>query len=497
MRRLAIGFILQLFVITNMSAQYYYSRHVALPTRSIKAPVMEMQYPINREDVKAIGMGNAQMAGGHTFNAMMYNPALLGKTQNRIECFGLYAGMPGETFDAVSYLSNHMDEFTEAISLNQVWDGVNAFFETGATNEERLAALQDVQDGMQFTIDLFSEVTGTYDDPKKHGIGLLPAISVQWGRLGFSLYGFGYSGLLVQQSPTLEALLDVEIPSNLDNPIRTAKAIAEVMGILGTVVIDGGQTFSDEVFPVAFYVSYFDIVGAVGYAYPVLKDLNIGANLKVVNRRFSTDRIPVIDYDTILQDAWDNLKASVTGVTFDLGAHYRSPIGTELGLSVQNVLPVKEIQRSIDLNFSFPQITYDRDENGQVITNAQGDTALVSTYRKVQLNRPIALMLPLIASIGISHPITSNWDVALDWVDIFEKDTRYEKTFDRLRIGMEYRYGIWGEKLTVTPRIGMADQHVTLGLGLNLFNIAQIDGAYAYDRFVRDFSYFAQVKFGW
>ena len=54
------------------------------------------------------------------------------------------------------------------------------------------------------------------------------------------------------------------------------------------------------------------------------------------------------DYDEIISNAWDKLKSDVTGVTCDLGALYQFKFGTSVGVTLQNIIPVKEIRKSID-----------------------------------------------------------------------------------------------------------------------------------------------------
>jgi hypothetical protein len=457
-----------------------------------------LNFPINREDVQAIGMGGTQIANGKTFNAMMYNPSFLGKKKSVFEIIGIQASLPTSSFDAAFFLQDNFDEFNEAISLTEVWNGVNAFFETGATIEQKLEALEQIQNGMRFSRDLFNEVIGSSTDPKRHGVSILPGISMQIGNLGVSIYGFGQSGFIVQQSSTMDALLEIEIPENLDNPVQAAKSVAQLLGILGTVIIQGTESFSSEVFPVSYYLSYIDMVGTIGYGYEILKDLNIGANLKLVNRRFITDRIPLNDYDKIFDEAWENLKTDITGITLDIGGLYHLKFGTDIGISLQNIIPIQTITKTIDNNFiKFINIHPDKLPNGQIITNEQGDTALVNVSSKIHTTRPYTLKMPFIANIGICHPITSYWDVSFDWVDIAKQDSRFKYYTDRFRFGTEYRIETLNKNLIISPRLGLADGRISVGLGINIFNIVQLDGAYAYDKFVKDYSYFTQLRIGW
>lgn len=498
MRRLT-AFIFTFLVCLQATAQngYKYTGHVVLPEQYQTLDPFEWYFPMNCEDVKAIGMGNTQIANGNRFNAMMYNPALLGKKKTTFEVFTLQANMPPGTLDAASFLANHISEFEEAISLTRVYDGVNAFFEPEASTTDRLNALTQIQDGMQFTIDLFETVTGPVEEPQKHGISILPGFSMQLGNWGFSLYGFGQGSFLVQQSPTLDAILEIDIPTDLSQPIEAVKSMFQLLGIMKTVFLENSMTPRDEVFPIAYYVSYIDIVGSVGYGRPISDRFYAGANLKIINRRFSLDRIPVVDYDAILDRAFDNLKSDATGITFDLGAYYQCPWKTEAGMSLQNIIPVKELSSSIETEFSYPQVIRRKTPDGQFIVDSDGDTAMVSTIRNITRNRPFVLKVPFLVNLGINHPISENWNVSLDLVDIAGQDTRYESYWDRLRMGTEYRYEPFKDKWMLIPRVGLMDSRMTAGFGMKIMNVVHLDGAYAYDRFVDAFSYYMQMRIAW
>lgn len=470
---------LSLFFAANVFPQI-----TVLPHQYKTAETIDLKYPINAFDVRAVGMGNAQIAHGKTYNAMMYNPALLGHKRNSFELFGIQAGMPSASYDAANYLSQHIDEFEQALSLNQIWDGLDLLIQPDATHSQKLQALHDIQDGMVFVNDLFVEVTGPAEAPKIHGISFMPGINAQFGNFGFSLYGFGQAGFKVQLSPTFESLLDIEIPETLDNPVATARAVLQLSTALAPAMT-GPRKFSDKAYPTAFYTSYFDIVGAAGYGFSIYDNLKIGANLKIINRRFLLDRIAVDNYDAIINDAWAKFKSDVTGVTADLGAYYQFKFGTSVGATLQNILPVKEITKSIDTEFQFYRLI-----------PGEGQADSLVTW-ETTITRPFELKVPFIASLGLCHPLTKNWDIALDWVDIAENDTRFEKTEDRIRLGTEYRWNIDEKKLTFTPRLGLSDGRITAGLGLKIYNFLHIDSAYAYDRFVNEYAYFAQLKIGW
>jgi hypothetical protein len=140
---------------------------------------------------------------------------------------------------------------------------------------------------------------------------------------------------------------------------------------------------------------------------------------------------------------------------------------------------------------------YDRDGLGHYILNAAGDTALVGFEQKVTVDAPFELKMPVIVNIGAHHPITPDWDVALDVHDVAKQDLRYDNYLDRVRVGMEYRVDAIANWLGIAGRLGMADRQWTLGLGVNLGRVLQIDGAYAHDSYVQARSYFLQARLGW
>ena len=477
--------------------RYYISRHVTLPVRLVFTPSSAMPVAVNREDVKAIGMGRAQVALGTSFTALTYNPALLARDRFALEVPSLQASLPAETYDAVLFLQDNIEEFKQAFFLTDVRDGINQF-NGAATNQDRLNALYRIQQGLQFPRGLLDNVIGPSTSPKTHGVLVIPSITAQFGHWGVALHANLQSGFQVIQSSTFEALSAIQIPTTLDDRAAIARALTQLAAVLQTITNNDGSFSLDEALPKAFAVSYLDIVGTVGYGQPVTPDLSVGAALKVINRRFSTKRMAPDTFDEILTEVRKDFAANITGITFDVGGLYRfSKPGIEVGLSVQNILPFKTITSSMNAEFAQSTISYDRDLDGQIITDAAGDTALVHTEQRLRFDHPFELQLPVIVNIGASYAITPEWNVAIDVTDLARQDIRYENYFDRLRFGTEYRLEAMEEVLGITGRIGMADRQWTLGLGLNVFRVLQVDAAYAHDSYVNARSYFLQARLGW
>ena len=471
----------------------YVFQNQTLPEANIELNTTTRRYASYTADVSNVGMGFVHTAGGGRLTGMLHNPAFLATMQNRFDVLGVQTAFPKATWDAAWFLESHIDEFTEAASLNQVWDGVNAFFAAGVTLEDRWEALGEIQEGMVFALDLLNEVSGPPDDPNRYGFSLLPGFGAQIGHWGISLYGYGQAGFMVQQSPTLDALAAVEIPENLENPVEAAQSVLQIMGIMGAALLQESQTFSHEIFPVAFYLSTVDIVGAVGYGRNVWKNIQAGANLKIINRRFSLNRIPVIEYDRIIENAFSDLSHSVTGVTLDLGLRMKLPFGTDVGLALINTVPMKKLDDAISMNFMQHEIAYKR-VGDQKQVDANGDTVMIRYKRPVMLTLPFELKLPFLLNIGIHHQLTEWWSVGLDWLDLLENDNRYQTTLGRLRLGSQVTQPVWKGRLSLTGRIGFGDEHACGGFGLGIVDTVFLDGAYAWDPLIEAYSYFAQLR---
>jgi hypothetical protein len=253
----------------------------------------------------------------------------------------------------------------------------------------------------------------------------------------------------------------------------------------------------DDALPEAYAISYIDIVGAVGYAVHLDPALSVGANIKVANRRFSTKRIAPDQFDSIIRELRRDFTTSVTGVSLDLGALYEfSHTGTDVGLSVQNIVPLQVVSSSVRADFLVSGIQdYDRDGNGDpIVTNR--DTALVAAQQNARIEIPFELKTPLLVNVGTRQVINDRWDASLDVVDLAGQDIKFENALERVRLGTEYRLGT-RDQFEVAVRAGLADLRPTFGIGLNIFRVLQLDAAYAFDNFLDENAIFAQARVGW
>jgi hypothetical protein len=478
----------------NTFAQYTLDPNfLILPDEHITSQTNSLSIPLNKADVKYIGMGKTGTANGRKINAMMYNPALLSRSRFSVEGISINLSLPPATFDAANFIDAHIGEFKDALSLKEVWAGIEDFNNSTDINQQ-LSSVKRIQNGLQFPRDLFEQVIGKPDNPTTHGVQTIPSFGLQIGNFGLSLYGIGCSTVHIIQSPVIDALLNVKIPDAFNDPQQVADAVLSLQGILQPIA--DGASFNDAL-PFAYSVSYVDLVGAAGYAYNFSPDLSIGLNLKVVNRRFSAKKFSLEQYNEILNILKNDLDQSVTGFTFDLGGLYKFSSGTEIGLAIQNIIPVKKVASEMVNSVTKTYLEYERNTDGSIKVNSLGDTVMQSVSRKVESDIPFNLELPMLINLGVIYPITGNLDAALDIVDAANQDLRYEDYLSRFRVGTEYRLDVLKDLFGVAFRIGVADKRFTGGFGLNIFRALQVDGAYAYENFVKSYSYYAQVRLGW
>jgi hypothetical protein len=488
-----------ILTIAIFSFNFLYAQYALDPTvvylqdQQITTGAFSLPIFTNKEDVKYIGMGKTGTANGKKINAMMYNPALLSRSRFAIDAVSFGISLPPSTYDAANYVNGHLQEFKDALSMKQVWSGIEDFNNATDINQQ-LAAIKKIQDGLRFPKELFQKFFGTSGNPTPNGLRSIPSIAVQIGNFGFTLYGIGQSAFQIEQSPILDELLSIPIPDNLNDPQQVANALLALEGLLQPVM---NLNNFEDVLPFAYSVSYVDVVGAAGYAFNITPNLSVGANLKVIHRRFSAKKLLLEQYNDILNILKRDLNQYITGLTMDIGGLYKFPTGTDIGFSIQNIIPVKKITSVLSTDFVYTFLDYKRDQNGKIVINAQGDTVIQSFSQTYNIGIPFDLRLPVIANFGAVQAVTENWDVAFDLADIAKQDISYEDYWARFRLGTEYRLDAIEDKLGVAFRIGMADKRFTGGIGLNIYRALQLDGAYAYDDFVGSNSYFVQVKLGW
>ena len=427
----------------------------------------------NREDVKSIGMGRTAIANGHSFNGMMYNPALLSRTRTSFDIANIGVELSTQTFDALAFLRDNVDQFRTGQFIKDIRNGVRLIQQGG----DLTTGIKQINQGLDFTRQFQDKVLGTVDDPKTHAVVVIPTVQVQVGNWGFALSGILQAGFQAFPSEALTRLYSLRLSENLEN--ISPRDVLDLLSIVDPLIdpVTGDLAYKGAI-PTTYAIATMDIVGAVGYAREIQKDLHVGANLKVVNRRFSNKIISSENYSNIFSELRKDFAASVTGVTLDLGGLYRfQRSGAEIGLSLQNVIPVSKVSSTA----TFATVVYDN----------------LGNPRRVDVKLPFDLTMPFLVNAGVNYPITSNWDASFDWVDIAAQDEGYEKYIERFRLGTEYRLEAVRDAFGIAFRAGLANKRATGGVGFNIFRVVQLDGAIAYSNLVGDYAYYAQLKLGW
>jgi hypothetical protein len=460
----------------QVSAQgFYLNREVQLPDTSFTTPFPRQALPVVFPDTRSAGMGRTRIADENALTSFRYNPGFLGRTDRVAGTGGIIANAPVQTVDAVVFIGGNVPELEGAVSLRALQDAVDAYRNgVGFTQqvEEKLANVY------AFGQELFAKVVGDPDNPDLHGAMLDVSAQMQVGHWGFSLDGYGQTAMAAYPGPILSTLTGIYLRTDFSDSTEAAEALAE----LGALVDEIRDPLTGNVKPgalPAFYsLTYMDIVATAGYGLMVADSLSVGANLKIINRRFSAARISAATAGDITQELFGDLKSGVTGVTFDLGAVYRTTAGLTIGMNLQNLVPVSVLSSGYSLNFNSFNVRRDLDSAGNPIVNADGDTALVASAQNTLIEGPAELALPFVANIGAMFRINEDWDASFELVDIAQQVSTYENYAQRFGFGMEYRFHFFGDYLHVAPRIGFASTELTAGLGVSYRGFITLNAAY-------------------
>ncbi len=493
-----------LFLVPSSFAQtgggYIVVGRYALPDTALKTNSVPLDFSPNKEDVKSIGMGRVGVAGITNGGGMLYNPALLAKPAFSLDLLNVGASLPNRTFEAAKFIRNNRGQFQNGDFLQLLKKGYNDF-QNATTPQGKLDAIREIQEAMKFPSDLVNEVAGNPESPNVHGMSVLPSFQLQAGNIGVSVFSQVQLGFTARPGDAIAQLLALDIPPNAQD--LTPATIRTIMQVINAL-FDAQGNLSSTGLPQVTALTFVDIAGAVGYGMDLGNGLNVGASLKILNRRLSAKNIEAINLDNIFSESAKELQASVTGFTIDAGAIYSIPgTGTQVAVALQNIIPVKTISSTANFDFNVAQNFIVRDNNGNpyvgyvdpqgnFVQDPSGDTAIAVISRNVKIGVPIELKAPFLCTIGAVHPISEDWSAGLEIADLFADDKKYDGFADRIRIGTEYR--LLSDIFAL--RLGLSAKKLSYGLGLN-FKVVQIDAASAQDTFIGDRSYYAQVKVGW
>jgi hypothetical protein len=456
-------------------SQYYLRRTVQLPDSTINEPLRRLAIPPMSGDVRALGMGRTRVADGNALSSFLHNPGFLGRTDRIAGSGSLIAIAPLETIDAIVFLSRHSDEFDRAFSLQSLVETFDAYLQGTTIDQQVQEKLERVA---AVTRDLLENVIGDPRNPDIHTANLNFIAQMQVGHWGFSLQGYGQSGMGSYVGPIMASLLEISARTDFNDETQKAQALAQLEGLLARVIDPVTGKVALEVLPAFYSVTFADLMATAGYGFLLAESLSVGVQLKVLNRRFSAARIGVDEASDFSQNAFGGLAVGLTGVTFDVGAVYRLPSGLTVGLNLQNLIPMKTLSSGYNFSLESVQFQPDRETDGSYIINSGGDTALVAYSRKNMFSGPSTLALPFLANIGVLFPINEDWDVSFELVDIAQQESSYESYTQRFGFGLEYRLHFLSDNLHVAPRLGLENTEPSLGIGVSYRDIVALNGAY-------------------
>ncbi len=479
----------------------YVFLHKSLNNQTIIKPSYSISSSPIHSDVKSIGRGRTNMMLGFSNNAMWQNPAFLSYKKTSVELTNAQLILPQSTLDAINFIRENDENFSNGKFIKDIRDGLNKLI-NGETLEERKEGLVQYNKSLDFLKMLSQNIAYTESNPNIQGVSIFPKLQVQYKNWGVSLYKSMNIAFAVTPGNLLEALTKTQITKDSD-----WNQLIEVSQLLYHS-FDSKGNVSANALPRIFAISFDDWIGVIGYGRQFNKNLRLGANIKFINRGFSTDAIDAKDSYNAIEHANDNLKNKFFFVTADIGGLYQlDNKTTTIGFSLKNIIPSGSVFSEAQFNYTESKIEIPKDENGQplvgrvkdneFVEDPTGDTLIYSYIVDKKVIMPFELRTPFLFELGVHHKLIENLEVNMDFVDIFAQDSYYFNSyFERLRVGAEYR--ILDNLFAF--RIGMADYKPTFGLGVNLYvkNIVlDLDLAYAFNKITNTPAYFIQLNIGY
>jgi len=479
----------------TVRAQYFFNGTTQEPDSSAVLPLQKNSFPILTGDIRSAGMGLTSVADTLALNAIQINPALLAGGNGFSGSISAYGASPSTTIDAVSFLTDHEGEFINGSSAEMVYDLLQEYAQNPAVGPQLGAAIQEL---LRVPQELVEKAIGDPDNPNENGANLAGNVQVRIGSFGASLMGYGQTGFVINLGSVYRELFDIIRTTDFQDTTEVIEAITRLQGITDFVIDPLTGTLSKSALPAIYAVSYADVVGTLGYGFRINDAFDVGFNLKVLNRRFSFDRLSVNNAQDIAQDFLSDLETGTTGVTADLGVMIRPTPRIEIGVSLQNIVPFQTIGSSYDFNTTQTRVVRQLDANGNPVVNGNGDTSLVAFVRNIMVHGPASLDLPFVATTGVAFHALDDLDFTFEWVDMLaHQDVRYDTYADRFRLGTEYRLRIPGNILMIPVRMGLAEGLPTFGVGVSLANILQVDFAYFTSNLRKSRSYGFQARLNW
>lgn len=454
--------------------------------------------------VQVVGAGVCGVADGRSYNGMLENPALLIHERKEIVSVAARIEATRSTFRTIGFLAEKENSVVNGSFTNGFVDAVDAY-QRADDKEGRIAAVNEINSYFADIDEFINNVSG-YPDPIMYGASLLPKISMQWKRFGFTVVGEGRAFLISNPGDVLNGIASLNLETDANGYIKPTTRDKVERFVL--TLLDREGRVKPSALPTVFAVGFADISTVAGYAHPIGDRFSLGVNINYVTRLFASSVLSIHNYAYALRTAAGQL-ANVSSnhvVTMDLGGLYQDSINKfDVGVSLQNLIPLLTIEDDVNYFSSSETFTVRRNESGDAMVgdyneetgvftvNPEGDTLVDYSSKQTNNIIPLKLKLPFIATVGGRWEATSFLNLSAEWKDIFANDAwGYGVYADRISLGAEIDF-----RDILFFRTGLASHRPTVGMGVHTtivkkFNVG-LDMAYTYDNFAHEMGLFGEI----
>ena len=490
----ALAVWLSLVFPSSARAQYFFTGTESLPDSIVTLGVQKALFPLNFDQTTSSGRGKTTLLEVGGWSPYEKNPALLATQRAFTGSFWADVRAPIETLDAIVFIGDSEEEFENGSSAKLVYDAIQRYIADPSVKPAVGAAVERL---LEIPRQMVTKVIGDVANPRLNGANLNVNLKARAGHWGFHLSGVAQTAFALRLGPVYGEMLDILLTTDFADSSSLEFALARLRGLGEQIVDPVTGTVSREALPAIYSLNYADLVASVGYGFTPWDRLDVGISARILNRRFSVDRIDV-DQTSDLAERWlAGLKSGSTGLTLDLGAVYRVTPRFQLAATLQNLIPTQTLTSSYALDFVRVQVDRARDSTGQTIVNADGDTALTVRRQNVLVNGPAELALPFVADIGAVYRAMDELDFTFELADLTAQQQRYAHYWERLRFGAEYRFTFLGGALVVPVRMGLAEMIPTFGLGIGYRNLFRLDAGYFSSSFQKNRTVGLQLTVSW
>ncbi len=401
----------------------------------------KLAFDIQKNDVGAMGFGNAYVANGYNFNGMLYNPALLERAKFGLEIANVGFFLGANIFSAAKQIKDNQAKFKSAPkTISDAKKAIDKFErDPNPVNGRKANRAVSKMNALSKTI---SGVTNDLQtDPVSFGV--FPASMFKMNLFGNHIGIAAYANTNIVLKPRLGSTLNNF--ANLKADTVSAGNSAQLKAALN-------PTDPTEAYPKAQAFGVLDIVVAAGLARAITDQITVGANVKYVQRRSVTENLDPAEFNNPTKTIQKDIKNPLNKIGIDVGGIYKLNEKTTVGMVIQDLVATSKDAKGVD-----------------------------GTLRGRILELPVQRNV----NVGANHKISDNFDVNAEFDDLLNDSKLYESGLDHARVGAEYRLKLLF--LTLPVRAGLGQGAFTAGTGLYIGRLIRLDYAYAKSTAVETF----------